>query len=196
MAGPEDYLRDSEMARTPQSGETDPQLHERLRSFQRILADYEGALRRLTASYAPEPADREDLFQEISLAVWTALPRFRGDCSERTWVYRIAHNVAISASVRRNRRRQAETNFAPDIADARALGPESQSLLRERQQLLIDAVRSIRGLDKQIIILYLEGLSNREMAEVVGLSEGAIATRLTRVRTTLSRLVNSNAGEI
>jgi len=185
------------MPRTSQSGETDPEVEGvgLAESFRRLLAAYEGPLRRLTVSYASEPADREDFLQEISLALWTALPRFRGDCSERTWVYRIAHNAAISASVRRNRRRQAEADFPSDVPDAKALDPESQTILREQQRLLVHAVRCVRGLDKQIIVLYLEGLSNREIADVVGLSEGAIATRLTRVRATLSGLVKPKAGE-
>jgi RNA polymerase sigma factor (sigma-70 family) len=58
-------------------------------SFARILREHGSALARLAASYAHDPADREDLLQEILLAIWTALPRFRGDCSERTFAFRI-----------------------------------------------------------------------------------------------------------
>jgi RNA polymerase sigma factor (sigma-70 family) len=173
-----------------------PGTGDRLQTFQEILRNFEESLHRLTAVYAAEPADREDLFQEVLLAIWTALPRFRGDCSARTWIYRIAHNVAITASVNRNRRRRAELPIPPDVPARKALEPESQSLARERWELLTEAVRSLRGLNKQVTVLHLEGLSNREIAEVVGLTEGAIATRLSRVRVALSRLVGTNTGEI
>ena len=183
------------MRNSSDSGGSSSKVSDRLQVFHRILQDHEIPLRRFTASYASEPADRDDLFQEIALAIWTAWPRFRGDCSERTWVYRIAHNVAISASVRRRRRAQTTAPFPQDITAHKSLEPESQSVERERRQLLIEAVRSIRGLDKQIVVLYLEGLSNREIAEVVGLSEGATATRLSRVRVTLAEFVRAKGGE-
>jgi len=165
-----------------------------LTTFERILKDYEMPLRRLTLSYAPEQADREDLYQEITAAIWNALPRFRGDSSERTWVYRIAHNIAISASLRHGRRTERETFLQEDVI-SKSLDPEAQSLENEQRRLLIEAVRSLRGLDKQIIVLYLEGLTNGELAEVVGLTEGAIATRLSRVRTQLAEFIRTKAGQ-
>lgn len=165
----------------------------RLEVFERILKEYELPLRRLTTSYVFELADREDLYQEIAAAIWSALPRFRGDSSERTWVYRIAHNIAISASMRHSQRTQRETTIRQDAASL-ALDPEAQSIENERRRLLVEAVRSTHGLDKQIMVLYLEGLSNGELAEVVGLSEGAIATRLSRVRVQLAQFVRDKAG--
>ncbi len=166
----------------------------RLPMFERILKDYEMPLRRLTVSYASEPADRDDLYQEITAAIWTALPRFRGNSSERTWVYRIAHNIAISASLRHRRRTQHETLLRQDVA-SQLLDPEAQSLESEQRLLLIEAVRSIRGLDKQIIVLHLEGLTNGEIAEVAGLTEGAVATRLSRVRAQLAQFAKTTGGQ-
>jgi RNA polymerase sigma factor (sigma-70 family) len=114
-------------------------------AFQRILHQFEVPLRRLTLSYASEQADWEDIYQKILVAVWTALSRFRGDSSERTWVYRLAHNVAISASVRRNRRRRKQASFALDLDthSARSNDPEAESLEAERRRLLAQAVRRI-----------------------------------------------------
>lgn len=154
--------------------------------FQQLLADYGAALQRLTAGYADAPADREDLLQEIRVAIWQALPRFRGDASERTWVYRIAHNVAISASVRRRRRREDSLSDRSDPAHT----PEAAYADNERREILIRAVRSLDGVDKQIVLLYLESLSNSEIGEIVGLSEGAVATRLSRARGRLAELVS------
>jgi RNA polymerase sigma-70 factor (ECF subfamily) len=70
---------------------------------------YAAPIRRLCAAYAAGAADREDLFQDIFLAVWRALPGFRGDASARTWLYRIAHNVALTWQARDRRRQSRET---------------------------------------------------------------------------------------
>jgi RNA polymerase sigma-70 factor (ECF subfamily) len=153
--------------------------------FQQLLAEYGAALQRLTTGYADQREDREDLLQEIRVAIWRALPRFRGDASERTWVYRIAHNVAISASLRRRRRRETALEDRGDSAPT----PEAAYADDERRGLLIRAVQSLEGLDKQIVLLYLEGLSNAEAAEVAGLSEGALATRLSRLRVRLAEII-------
>jgi RNA polymerase sigma factor (sigma-70 family) len=153
--------------------------------FQHLLTEYGAALQRLTAGYADNAADREDLLQEIRVALWHALPRFRGDASERTWVYRIAHNVAITASMRRRRRREDPLRDSTDAAPT----PEAEYAENERRAMLIRAVKSLDGIEKQIVLLYLEGLTNSEIAQVAGLSDGAVATRLSRLRVRLSELV-------
>src|SRR5258707_11770601 len=70
------------------------------RHFDRLLAANGPALTRLAASYTNTPSDRDDLVQEIALAIWRALPRFRGECSERTFLFRIAHNRGIACLAR------------------------------------------------------------------------------------------------
>src|SRR5262249_18373951 len=77
--------------------------------FAELMVEFERPMRRLCAAYASRAADREDLFQEIFLAVWRALPAFRGDASARTWLYRIAHNVALTGQARRRRRDARES---------------------------------------------------------------------------------------
>jgi RNA polymerase sigma-70 factor (ECF subfamily) len=152
---------------------------------EQLLATYGAALLRLTAGYADHPADREDLFQDIQMALWRALPRFRGDSSERTWVYRIAHNVAITNSIRRKRRRE---DALVERWDHRGT-PETEYADTERRRLLVQAVQQLEGSDKQIVLSYLEGLPSHEIAEIVGLTGGAVNTRLSRLRTRLAELV-------
>jgi RNA polymerase sigma factor (sigma-70 family) len=159
------------------------------KQFHQIATEYAAPLTRLTAGYVNTSADREDLRQEILLAIWNALPRFRGDSSIRTWVYRIAHNVAISYSLRRRRRKE---DTLQEHADARA-STEADYADAERRALLTRAIQDLEGSDKQIVLLYLEGLRNAEIADVVGLTEGAIGTRLTRLRVRLTELVGRRA---
>lgn len=152
-------------------------------TFLRLIEQYEPAVRRLTGVYLERQTDREDLFQEIAVALWQAIPKFRGESSERTWLYRIAHNVAISSAARAHRRRKTEEPISEEFEyPSSATNAEQLVLRKERRRALVDSLRSLPATDRQIILLHLEGLSYAEIEEVSGLSEIAIATRLTRIR--------------
>lgn len=158
-------------------------------AFERVLRAYLAPLRRLAYAYARDAADREDLLQEIALALWTALPSFRGDASERTWLYRVAHNTAIGFTTRyRRRAKHEEPGDAPD-AKASGASPEGNAIDAQRRQRLWAAVRALPMPDRQIVVLHLEGLSAADIEAVTGLSSGSIATRLTRVRQKLAATV-------
>jgi RNA polymerase sigma factor (sigma-70 family) len=151
--------------------------------FLRLIQQFEPALRRLAATYFDREADRADLFQEIALAFWQAIPKFRRECSERTWLYRIAHNVAISSSAKTYRRSKREESLSDEFEHpSAAAGAEEGLLLGEKRRALVDSIRLLATTDRQIILLHLEGLSYAEIEEVSGLSETAIATRLSRIR--------------
>ena len=91
--------------------------------FERILAEHGPALSRLAGSYTNTRSDRDDLLQETAFAIWQALARFRGDCSERTFIFRIAHNRAI-AYLSRYREQSADPLEEVEVRDP-APGPES-----------------------------------------------------------------------
>jgi RNA polymerase sigma-70 factor (ECF subfamily) len=155
--------------------------------YEDLLARYLQPLRRLAWSYARNETECDDLLQEIGLALWTALPRFRGEASERTWLYRIAHNTSISYVTSRKRRGSRESSEPLIIEPAsRSESPESEAIDRQKQRQLWSAIRELSVPDRQVIVLYLEGLSAREIEAVTGLSTGSIATRLTRIRQKLT----------
>jgi RNA polymerase sigma factor (sigma-70 family) len=158
--------------------------------LERLLAEYDSALWRLVNSYAADPAAREDLFQEIALGLWKAIPCFRAESSERTWLYRIAHNIAITTLDSRLRREKTERPI-PETVQWRAHNvPADEELAgRERADRLMSAVRELPAIDRQVVTLHLEGLSHLEIEAVSGLSENAIATRLSRIRARLSQTV-------
>ncbi len=167
-------------------------------TFLRLMEQYEPPLRRLAGAYVQTSADREDLVQEIALALWQAIPSFRSDASERTWLYRIAHNVAISwsAKLRRTSHREGQV---PELFDppSSSSDAEAEALADERHRLLIECIRGLQQVDRQIILLHLEGLSYSEIKEITGLSETAIAARLTRIRGRLrQQLRNKEVGSI
>ena len=148
------------------------------RIFDRLLADNGPALTRLAASYTNTTADRDDLVQEIALSIWRGLPQFRGECSERTFIFRIAHNRAVTHLTRR---RPPATTDVVDVPDS-ALNPEA-GLAREQQgERLHHAVHALPLLYRQVVTLMLEGLDYGEIAQVLGLSESNVGARLTRAR--------------
>lgn len=155
-------------------------------AFERLLRTYLAPLRRLAYAYTREPADREDLLQEIALSLWRALPAFRGDASERTWLYRVAHNTAIDVVTRsRRRERHEQGGESPDVA-APGASPERSAIDAERRDRLWSAVHGLPMPDRQIVILHLEGLSAADIEAVTGLTAGSIATRLSRARQKLT----------
>jgi RNA polymerase sigma-70 factor (ECF subfamily) len=161
-------------------------------AFLRLMDQFEPALRRLAGGYAVQQADREDLFQEIAVALWQAIPEYRGDATERTWLYRIAHNVAISSSVRlRSRGRREEGMPAAFDHPSAAMNSEDEVLQSEKRSMLLEAIRSLAAIDRQLVLLHLEGLSYAEIEEISGLSQSAIAARLSRLRDKLKEKIQT-----
>ena len=147
--------------------------------FDRLVAANGAALTRLAASYTNTLSDRDDLVQEIAMALRQALPRFRGECSERTFLFRIAHNRAIAHLSRS--RSQPVTSEDVEVHDP-APDPEA-GLAREQQvERLRRTIHRLPVVYRQVITLSLEGLGNGEIAEVLGISESNVAVRLTRAR--------------
>lgn len=158
-------------------------------AFDRVLRSYGAALGRLAAAYERDGHAREDLMQEILFALWQALPGFRGDCSERTFVYRVAHNRALTHRRRgAHRARESELDAARTIADPTA-NPEAHDVARRRRDRLLDAVRRLSTEHRQVILLRLEDLSNGEIAQVLGVNPNVVAIRLTRARKSLATLL-------
>lgn len=150
--------------------------------YEDLLQRYLQPLRRLAWSYARDGAEGDDLLQEIALALWTALPRFRGESSERTWVYRVAHNTGISFITGQKRRSAREQTVDSCVEPASRSNPETEAIDREKVRRLWGAIRDLPLPDRQIVVLYLEGLTAAEIEGVTGFSSGNIATRLTRIR--------------
>ena len=151
--------------------------HGHAERFVQLMAEFERPMRRLCAVYADRAMDRDDLFQEIFLAVWRALPAFRGEASARTWLYRIAHNVALTWQARQRRR---DTQEGPLSDHA---GPETHIDVRRLE--LKRAIARMPAGDRTLVLLWLEGLSAAEIEDVTGIKAPTVAVRLSRIRKAL-----------
>jgi RNA polymerase sigma-70 factor (ECF subfamily) len=151
--------------------------------FDSLLAANGPALARLAASYTNTSSDRDDLLQEIALAVWQALRAFRGECSPRTFLFRIAHNRAI-AYLARSRARFPAAAGDVEIDDVHDPAPDPESGLAREQAAarLRSAIHRLPLVYRQVITLTLEDMGYAEIAEVLGISESNVGARLTRAR--------------
>lgn len=141
-------------------GRAHPSRADRERWFDALLATHRPALGRLASSYTRTPAEREDLLQGIAMAIWGALPRFRGECSERTFVFRIAHNRAI-AHLARHRRTTIEGDEDVEVMDP---APDPERSLSSEQQgaRLARAIHRLPLVYAQVVTLTLEGMGYAE----------------------------------
>ncbi|MBU4436517.1 MAG: RNA polymerase sigma factor [Alphaproteobacteria bacterium] len=157
-------------------------------AFADWLGPHLAALRRISRAFAP-PADQHDLLQELMVAVWRAWPRFEDRSAATTFVYRVAHNAALTwkrGETRRRRRRdaiEAELSLRPDTGDP------TETALLER---LYGAIRTLPPVDRSLILLSLDGVAYGEIARLHGLSETNVGARLTRIRARLSTLVKDD----
>jgi RNA polymerase sigma factor (sigma-70 family) len=157
--------------------------HDLEEQFDRILSEHGAAISRLAFSYETVASVREELVQEIALAIWQALAHFRGECSERTFVYRIAHNRGLSHVWKRRPPHQPLEEIAEfdQPIDPRP-HPEEQAARTDQRVRLMSAIQSLPVTHRQMIVLMLEGLSHAQMAEVMGITENNVAVRLNRAR--------------
>ena len=151
--------------------------------FERVVQAYGAALRRIAAAWESNPAAQEDLLQEILIALWRALPRFRGDASERTFVFRVAMNRALSHRFRRPPRSEPLHSVA-HLADP-AKTPEAEATASQERAMLVAAVQTLPDTMRQVLTLSLEGLSGAEIADVLGIRENNVHVRLSRARRAL-----------
>ena len=141
--------------------------------------------------------DRNDLLQEVMLAVWKSIPHFRGHAKPGTYLYRVCHNAALLWIRTQKNYRQRLQRFEASAA-AFALpdpGAGEDSLTDERLASLYAAIRVLKPLDRSLILLFLDGLSYREMAEVLGLSESHVGVKINRIKNQLTRILKGDPNE-
>lgn len=156
--------------------------------YQEAASGYGAALERLARVYEADPERRRDLLQEIHLALWQSLASFEGRCSLRTWVYRVAHNVATSHVIR-DQRQYSRTLVSLDLLETLPAKDDSERTVDERNALerLLQLIQQMKPLDRQVILSYLEGMDAASIAEITGISPGNVATKIHRLKNILAR---------
>jgi RNA polymerase sigma-70 factor (ECF subfamily) len=181
----------------PKSGQSGPQyVGPTFRSgdalYEEAVQAFGAAIERLAGSYELDAHKRQDLLQNIHLNLWRSFERFNGQCSLRTWVYRVAHNVAATHVIDERRRRSRPLVGLEEL-DVREVGVAPDADRRVLVSRLMELVQRLRPLERELVVLYLEGLNAAEIGEVMGISAGNVATKISRIKKVLSH--HANEGE-
>ena len=153
--------------------------------YRQAVTEHADALKRLARAYEADPETRRDLLQEIHVALWRSLADFNGLCSMRTWVFRVAHNTAVTHVVRERRNR---ARIMVNLEEIDALpSPLPDTDRQRRLEQLFAMIRQLKPIDRQVILAYLEDFDAATIAEITGLSACNVATKIHRIKNILSR---------
>ena len=137
--------------------------------------------------YTNDQASHNDLFQEITIQLWKAYPKFRGDAKFSTWMYRVALNTAIT--LYRKTKRGIQTQDY-DTVHFRIKAEEYNDETEQQLTLLYNAVKELNDIDKALVFLYLEDKNYRDISETLGISEVNARVKMNRVKTKLKNILN------
>lgn len=148
---------------------------------------YGAMIERMARGYEANADLCRDLVQEIHAALWRSFAIFEGQCSERSWVHRIAHNVGVTHMITGRRARRTALVGLDEIAELPdADDPEKSAGERSLGDRLLAAIHRLKPADRQVMLLYLEDLTAAEIGEVTGLSPSAVAVRIHRLKALLA----------
>ena len=162
-------------------------------AFEALLEEHRGIVLKVAAGYARDRDERADLAQEIATQLWRAWPGYDPKQRFSTWMYRIALNVGISHLRGAGRRERVLTPL--DEAAHEAADPAGDSHETGQQvRMLLALIGTFEPLDRALLLLYLEERSTREMAEILGIGESNVTTKLSRLKRRIRDHFNPTGG--
>jgi RNA polymerase sigma-70 factor (ECF subfamily) len=160
--------------------------------LERWLTEHRGLMLKIARSFASRAADQEDLLQEIAVALWKSIPRFRAASKESTWVYKVSLFTATTWSRAQQRRFERLVREEP----ARLESQEAEASIDPKQQWLVETIRTLSVDDRTLLVCSLEGYSHAEIAELTGLSSSNVGVRLHRLKQRLTSRAKEHFDEL
>lgn len=152
--------------------------------FAQIVKEHKGTIYTVCYMFSKDEAEVSDLFQDILVNLWNGYPKFRGESSAGTWIYRVSLNTCISAE--RKKKRKAET--LPLTMDINLFADTDEDT--RQVKMLRDRISRLGPFDRAIVLLWLENLSYDEIGAIVGISAKNVSVRLVRIREQLKNMSN------
>jgi len=156
-------------------------------TFKSLISEYQDTIYRLCYSYVEDKEMRKDLYQNILIRIWKGLDSFKQHSSITTWVYRVAVNTSLDFLRQEFNRNETLNNINIndiEIEDS-SQNPEKKLIIAEKIKYIYHCIGKMNFIDITIIFLYLEDLSYREIAEIVGISEKNVSVKLYRLKNKL-----------
>lgn len=155
--------------------------------FQSWIAKHLGLMIKIVRSFASETADQEDLLQVMLVNLWSSVVSFRGDSKEITWIYRVSFQTAMVWERGERRRRKHHSIYKKYIEEQKNCFHAPQNRDDELVEQLYSAIRQLPKVEASIAIMHLDGLSYRDIAMVLGITENHVGVKLTRIRAELAK---------
>ena len=155
------------------------------KEFEKLIRENESLLYKVCRMYAYTAEDRQDLSQEIIIQLWKSYPRFKGNSKLSTWLYRVAINTAITGL---RKKKDFITSVEPSDLPLHIIDESSNHEEDDQLQRLHEAIGQLNPIEKAIVMLYLEDRSYEEMEDVLGMSQGNLRVRMTRIKDKLREL--------
>ncbi len=150
------------------------------KDFVTLLNEHQNIIHKVCNLYMDLHADREDLFQEITLQAWKAYANFRGDAKFSTWLYRVALNTAITFF--RKEKRQPDIYSTDHMPESAIDGPDP---VEAQVKAMYKAISGLSKIDKALIMLYLEDYSHIEIGDMIGITPNNVAVKMNRIKSKL-----------
>ncbi len=154
--------------------------------FLQLMESNAGIIYKVAKTYCWDEEDQKDLIQEISIQAWRSFPKFDSQFKFSTWLYKVALNVSIS-HLRKEKSRKSNIE---ELGSQYQGNSEDVSQEEEQVKALYDAIAEQSPINKGIMLLYLEAKSYAEIAEIMGLSQTNVATKLSRVKEEIRQKLN------
>ena len=159
------------------------------KEFLQIITENQGIIHKVCSIYCDLEEDRRDLFQEILVQLWKSYPSFRNESKFSTWMYRVALNTAIT-SFKKDKRQPDKSGISYENLQ---LADEMYDTRTEEQiRLLSKAVSQLTGIEKSIILLFLEDKKYEEIAEITGITQNYVRVKMNRIKKKLKLLMDTD----
>ncbi len=156
-------------------------------SIDHIITTYKASVFKICLGFANSPMEAEDLLQEVFINVWKGLKSFRADANMKTWIYRIAANTCMLSL----RKYKFKTTSIDQLNEATYLSNDSLAL-DHRVEALYRFIQQLPERDKTIILLYLDQLSHKEIAQVIGITPNNVGVKINRIKKQLKNKFKTN----
>ena len=157
------------------------------KKFVADLEKHQNIIHKVCRTYTNNEAAHKDLFQEITIQLWKAYPKFRGDSKFSTWMYRVAFNTAISLY----RKSKKSIDTGPIYDNLKELEYQDYNDEKDRQiDMLYKAIHQLNDIEKALALLYLEDKSYKEISRTLGISEINARVKMNRTKSKLKKLLN------
>ncbi|MBT8184483.1 MAG: RNA polymerase sigma factor [Eudoraea sp.] len=157
------------------------------RKFVTELENNQNIVHKICSLYTNDRHSHNDLFQEITIQLWKAYPKFRGDSKFSTWMYRVALNTAITL-YRKSKKRVKTLDYNEVIYKIKS--DEYDETEEQQLKLLYNAVKQLGDIDKALVFLYLEDKNYTEIAETLGITEVNARVKMNRIKNKLRTILN------